>query len=65
MKALAIDGAGADFGIDQTRQYALDAVRRWDADLASSAAIAAGDIVIVPARSRSPRTALPFAAPVV
>ena len=36
-KALAIGRVAADFGIDQTQQYALDVIRRWDADLAPSA----------------------------
>jgi di/tricarboxylate transporter len=45
-KALAIGRVAADFGIDQTQQYALDAIRRWDADLDPSAPIEAGDTLV-------------------
>jgi len=45
-KALAIGRVAADFGIDQTQQYVLDAIRRWDADLDPSAPIEAGDTLV-------------------
>ncbi len=45
-KALALGRVAADFGIDQTQQYALDAIRRWDADLDPSAPIEAGDTLV-------------------
>lgn len=45
-KALAIGRVAADFGIDQTQQYALDAIRRWDTDLDPSAPIEAGDTLV-------------------
>jgi hypothetical protein len=54
-KALAIGRVAADFGIDQTQQYALDAIRRWDADLDPSAR----SRLATPWSSRRPRAASP------
>jgi len=45
-KALAIGRVAADFGIDQTQQYALTAIRRWDDDIDPSSAIEAGDTLV-------------------
>ncbi|MGB4912761.1 MAG: SLC13 family permease [Candidatus Dechloromonas phosphoritropha] len=45
-KALAIGRVAADFGIDQTQQYALNTIRRWDADVDPASPIEAGDTLV-------------------